>query len=456
MQNIANRMDVYWKDPRAREAVASLIQSLDSIYSVDLNQEVLYAPFESQDGAGSPQQEYREAVRRYIQAEVVPEDREFCLRRMDPVKVREELFRNGKLDFEYRALKKDGRIRWTRCCWLPSRWGENGQLETATLISSDIHREKTLEQQLKARQEQSKRQLREEQLRMRILAEATSAIVISYDVEQDQARVVRNMRERDGSVRFLEMERTNLYQDWKEIVDARYLKQFVRMFQKGKDLGKSYEILARMQHEKRYHWYRVRGNGVYNEHRKLIRVVVATLDNIDREKKQALRLMRKSETDPATGLFNRRALERRMSARLEEAGCHVFLILDLDRFKLINDTYGHLEGDRVLCQCAVILKEIFRSEALVARLGGDEFCIYCKCPDGDTKNIQVRAEKICRQISNTIRERSAQTGCSCSIGITMCKGGEKDFYQMYREADSALYAQKKRGRDGYCFYEELQ
>ena len=82
----------------------------------------------------------------------------------------------------------------------------------------------------------------------------------------------------------------------------------------------------------------------------------------------------------------------------------------------------------------------------------------CKagCPDGDTKNIQVRAEKICRQISNTIRERSAQTGCSCSIGITMCKGGEKDFYQMYREADSALYAQKKRGRDGYCFYEELQ
>lgn len=439
----------------ARETVVSLIQCLDSIYCVDLNREVLYTPFGNRDGAGVRQHKYRAAVRRFVQTKVAPEDREFCLRRMDLAKVREELFRNGKLDFEYRELKEGGKIRWTRCCWLPARWGENGQLETATLITADIHREKTMELEWKARQEQSERQLREEQLRMRILAEATSAIVISYDVEQDQARVVRNTRERDGSVRFLEIERTNLYQDWKEIIDARYLKQFVRMFQKGKDLGKSYEILARMQHEKRYHWYRVRGNGVYNENKKLIRVV-ATLDNIDREKKQALRLMRKSETDPATGLLNRRALERRMSAKLGEAGNHVFILLDLDRFKLINDTYGHLEGDRVLRQCASVLKEIFRSDALVARLGGDEFCIYCKSPDGDKKNIQVRAEEICRRIGDTIPERSVQPGCSCSIGITMSKDGEKDFYQMYREADSALYAQKKRGRDGYCFYEDIQ
>ena len=83
-------------------------------------------------------------------------------------------------------------------------------------------------------------------------------------------------------------------------------------------------------------------------------------------------------TDPLTGILNRKGGQLRMEQQMQQTEQYLFLMLDLDNFKQVNDRYGHEEGDRALCTVAQLLQERFRKIDVVFRVGGDEFAVFCR------------------------------------------------------------------------------
>lgn len=154
--------------------------------------------------------------------------------------------------------------------------------------------------------------------------------------------------------------------------------------------------------------------------------------------------------DALTGLVNRQELERRLQQALQDVKLHranhVFCYMDLDQFRVINDTCGHLAGDEMLRQISMILSQRIRAEDTFARLGGDEFGLllsYCQIE----KAIEIAAQL--RQMVETFRfmheGRLFQTGIS--IGIVEITSDLKDVGQITRHADAACYVAKDNGRN---------
>lgn len=162
--------------------------------------------------------------------------------------------------------------------------------------------------------------------------------------------------------------------------------------------------------------------------------------------------------DPLTGVFNRRGFEaqmRNLAANQEMQGKQVsILMLDIDFFKKINDTYGHLFGDKVIRIIAEVLKAQVKGQDSVARLGGEEFAVIL--PDTPLQGAQTVAEHIRQLIERgKIRRMDKDEsvgGITVSIGIAGCDIGA-DWLAALGHADEALYASKQGGRNRSTVYE---
>lgn len=160
----------------------------------------------------------------------------------------------------------------------------------------------------------------------------------------------------------------------------------------------------------------------------------------------------KSLTDALTGLNNRPFLEKELKGLLEDNNCGTLFMIDLDNFKKMNDTYGHIVGDEVLKTFAEVLKMYSRKGDLVCRLGGDEFvAFYTDLTDTDI------VSKKAKDIITTFSEKMGAMGyggiVSVSIGAKITMGGE-DFQELYDRADKTLYFVKNNGKNAYQIYNE--
>jgi len=162
--------------------------------------------------------------------------------------------------------------------------------------------------------------------------------------------------------------------------------------------------------------------------------------------------------DPLTGMFNRRGFEaqmRNLVSNPEMLGKPVsFLMIDIDFFKKINDTYGHLFGDKVIRVIAEVLKAQVKGQDSVARLGGEEFAVIL--PDTPLQGARSVAENIRRVVeSGRIRRLDKDEsvgGITISVGISGCGVGD-DWLEVLGQADEALYASKQGGRNRCTLYE---
>jgi|GEM_PF-4494064 len=160
--------------------------------------------------------------------------------------------------------------------------------------------------------------------------------------------------------------------------------------------------------------------------------------------------------DELTGLLNRRGFFERLSERIAEAERRnltmVFGVLDLDRFKSVNDVYGHAIGDRLLQEVAKRLTTLFCDDAIIGRLGGDEFAVAL--PVG--LNVE-RAQKIGHDITATLAEKAYLNGVmlrpGASVGFAAFPEMAKDGSQLYANADIALYAAKEKRRGSVSFFD---
>lgn len=164
-------------------------------------------------------------------------------------------------------------------------------------------------------------------------------------------------------------------------------------------------------------------------------------------------LRRQAEHDELTGLINRTAFKAILKALKESNESVAFIMLDVDKFKEINDEYGHTVGDKVLKTVAQILESSFRSTDYAARLGGDEFAVVLsKCDDNLQKTkrvISAKMETLFKKLEEKCQNDIPRTTLSCGIAISKSGWNES----LIEKADAALYEIKRAGRNGYKFAE---
>ncbi len=165
----------------------------------------------------------------------------------------------------------------------------------------------------------------------------------------------------------------------------------------------------------------------------------------------ALRLREISETDPLTGLWNRRHLldvgAEALAASRRGAKPLSLLMVDIDHFKQINDTFGHAAGDKALTLLGATLRESTRKEDCVARLGGEEFAILL--PGASLAVAQDIAERICRHTATlaVLDDSGRSFGFTVSIGLADLAEGDLRPEELLARADAALYRAKRAGRN---------
>lgn len=159
------------------------------------------------------------------------------------------------------------------------------------------------------------------------------------------------------------------------------------------------------------------------------------------------------EKDSLTGFLNRRSFEEKIEKFLRKPMSYgTFFMMDMDNFKSVNDTYGHLAGDELILIFADIIKNCVREQDFVCRVGGDEFAIFFPYLDKE-KVIRKRADEIMSSFAKE-RERLGYSNCSVSIGIMTkyAKSNNMDYDKLYKCADNALYYVKNNGKNDFHIY----
>jgi diguanylate cyclase (GGDEF)-like protein len=177
---------------------------------------------------------------------------------------------------------------------------------------------------------------------------------------------------------------------------------------------------------------------------------VAVLRRRIRESEERFRYM--ALHDALTGLATRVLFHDRLSLALEAAKRHrngfALLMLDIDRFKELNDTFGHRAGDEVLRVTSARIVETARKSDTVARMGGDEFVVLL--PDlGDPQGAESMASRVVAALSVPVSFEGRELPISVSVGVCTSSAGELDAEVLLKNADAALYEAKARGRN--CF-----
>lgn len=162
--------------------------------------------------------------------------------------------------------------------------------------------------------------------------------------------------------------------------------------------------------------------------------------------------------DQLTGAANRHEFQRRLDTAINLAGRQgvtaALLLLDLDKFKDVNDTYGHPTGDELLISVTRVLEESVRGSDTVARIGGDEFAIILNSVV-DPLRIRQVAERIVNGLSQPTVVDGSLISTGASIGISIYPRDAKDAKELVRLGDKALYEAKRRGRGNYQYYDEV-
>lgn len=163
---------------------------------------------------------------------------------------------------------------------------------------------------------------------------------------------------------------------------------------------------------------------------------------------QAQHLRKERDTDKLTGLLNKAAIEAQIKAQLAQPHSHgALVIFDIDNFKHINDTYGHIFGDRVLHQVAECIRDIMPDSSLCGRFGGDEFLILL--PDIGEEELSNLLNALLRRGAESIALPLSKDPFGMSIGAVFYPVAEHNFTGLLQLADAAMYEVKKTEKNGW-------
>lgn len=194
-----------------------------------------------------------------------------------------------------------------------------------------------------------------------------------------------------------------------------------------------------------------------------VKELVGFMLNVTDKKRQEEEIHTLAFYDPLTGLANRRLILERLRDEIRQASREkkfgALLFMDLDRFKMINDSMGHHAGDNLLVQVADRIRQVLRGTDTPARQGGDEFVVLLHPGDHDLhqarKHAGIVAEKIKQALSRPFHIGGRKLHCLASIGIALYPNGEAEALTILQHADRAMYQAKAKGKNTICFYHPM-
>ena len=180
--------------------------------------------------------------------------------------------------------------------------------------------------------------------------------------------------------------------------------------------------------------------------------IVGRFLSVHKEKVQSEKIKRQAELDVLTNVYNHMSFEEICEKSIRDCKSNaLFLMMDIDDFKMINDTQGHAVGDLVLSQTGEILGDMVRNRGVAGRLGGDEFAAF-------VWNFSDRSEmeEFCVRLRKRLKSIIFDMEYCASMGVSILGSRGMSFQDLYYEADQAVYEAKRRGKNRIIFYQDVE
>ena len=384
---------------------------------------------------GYTREEIRTELHNSFRALIDPRDYENTLR-----EVREQLRHGCDKELQFRLLRKNAEPIWVldKGRYLQDEWGR----QYFCCILVDISESKRIAEEFRLSLQ-----------RYEIIMNQTQDIIFEWNIATDELTFSENWKQYLGYPRqitvsgLLDEKNTNFYPEQRSL-----FADLCRRIRTGQAYIEDELQLHDVHHQP--NWFRIRVTTQLDENQKPIKAI-GILSNIDEDKQRAQKLLEKAQRDPLTQYYNKETAQTLIQDWLStQPAQNALMIIDIDDFKIVNDTLGHLFGDAFLIEATSRIRKLFRSEDILGRVGGDEFLVFMKnIPDREL------AEKKARQIIEAFQSIELRNQkilkVSCSIGIAMTSPVNPNFHYWFHRADQALYSMKSQGKNQYAFYNQL-
>ncbi|MED1913756.1 EAL domain-containing protein [Bacillus thuringiensis] len=340
---------------------------------------------------------------------------------------------------EIRNRAKDGSYYWVDTTIVPFK-NQEGEIYQYLSIRSDITCRKLMEDELKRSEE-----------KYRIIAENTSDIISIINLD-GEFLYLSPSHKRVWEHTVPDEEIHNLF-EW-IVEDDRDI--FAYAIQHAFSTRKEYMVECRINTQRNdVIWTESKINPITDEEGNVTKLLLVTRDVTDRKQSEET-IHHLAYHDALTDLPNRRMYVQQLSKEMMQAKRFqsnlAVLFLDMDRFKDVNDSFGHDVGDMLLIEASKRLQACLKQGDVVARLGGDEFTILQNHLQ-DRSEATALAEQIMNQLQRPFELEGHAFNVSCSIGIAMYPQDGDNPEDLLKRADTALYTVKSRGKNGYDFFD---
>ena len=348
---------------------------------------------------------------------------------------------DGAAEFEFRIVSPDGSLMWLRFHGnLHSREGSSNVISVVIL---DCTEQKTIEEELK-RQSDYMHLLMDTDITFDF--NCRTDVCIYRFTETDSLTHDSVIKGYHDKIPTLGIHKDDI-EAYEQIMDS-------AMVHPHRD-KLEFRSIGLINPTDEYRWYRadivsILGKEGYVSH------VIGHIVDIHESKLKEIELKLRADHDGLTGLMNKLATETLIHSILQqyktnEALMGALMILDVDLFKHINDTYGHSTGDRVLAKIGDIIRNNFKGMDVTGRIGGDEFLVFMHNIRGP-EDAGSLASKVQELVMHAFDEEEFGKEVSMSIGIAIVPGDGTDYQTLFDRADKALYFVKTHGKAGYHIY----
>lgn len=384
------------------------------------------------DMFGFTKQEIEDIFQNKLILMVYPMDREHVRQ-----EIRAQLNRGHFVECEYRIQCKDSSLIWVL---------NKGKLHilpdgtrTFLCVLVDVTERKEMEEALRLSLERHK-----------VIMNQATDIIFEWDILKDTLLFSVNWQKKFGYVPITKNVSYGIPRS--PNIPSEDMKNFTNLMEAMRSGVPYAETEFRIRNIiRQYVWCRVRATAQFDSYGNPIKAVGVIVD-INMEKQLRQELIARADQDSLTGLYNKAAVKNHIEKTIAALGkdSAALFILDLDNFKIINDTYGHLCGDSVISSTAYVLKRMFRSTDIIGRIGGDEFLIFL--PGFSREDAKKRALGIPAALEN-IELPDEEHHISASIGIACYPHDANNYLELYRKADISLYYTKNTKKGGVTLYD---
>lgn len=350
----------------------------------------------------------------------------------------EELEEKGYAEKTVQMHDKDGKRYWMQ---VTLSKGVHGGKKAISAVFVDVSTLKRTEERLKREQE-----------RYRIVTELSNEVMFEYNFKKDVLTLSEQFTEIYGKDNIVGHFREDI-NTLVEMIHPEDRKSAIDMFVHTKRIGANDIQLRLRDASGEYQWCRVLYRAICDETGGPY-LAIGKISNISMFKKEIEQLEHESKTDSLTGAYNKMTTKKLVDAYVREHKyeTHMLLLIDVDDFKRVNDTYGHQNGDEVLMQVIKNLRENYTSGEIIGRIGGDEFVVFIGGVENKEEMVE-KAQALHKLLTRPYKKGSIEIPVSASVGIALYPEAGTGYEELLYCADNALYEVKASGKGRFALYE---